>query len=396
MPYRFARRSHIVTESVFGEIMKYLQDPEIISFSGGFPASRSFPVKALEDAASKVFKEDGVNALQYSATGGYLPLRQWIADRYMKRIGLSVDPANILITTGSQQALDLIAKSFIDPGDDVIVEYPSYLGALQSLAVFEPIFHEVNLNEDGLDLDELKLCLDKYNPKLLYTVPNFQNPTGISYSKENRLKLCDLVKNQDLVIIEDDPYGELRYLGEELPLLKSLLPDQVILMGSFSKIISPGMRLGWVIAHPEIFDKLYNAKEASDLHASTLDQRIIYQYLSDNDLDAHLSRTKTFYAKQRQKMAEAMEIYFPKEVRVAASEGGMFFWVTLPKGISSTDLFFKAVEKKVLYVPGDPFYVSAKNMNTLRLNYTSANPDQIEEGILRLAEVFKEAIELSE
>lgn len=392
MSHRYARRSQKVSESIFTELIHYLEDPEFISFSGGFPSPNSFPIEALEKASTKVFKEDGANALQYSSTQGYYPLRKWIADRYLSRQNLVVNPEDILITTGSQQALDLISKTFLDPFDHVVVENPSYLGALQSLSMFEPIFHKVELLEDGLDLEELKIVLDTYHPKLLYVVPNFQNPTGISYSQAKREALVQLIQDYDVIVIEDDPYGELRYVGKDKSLLKSLCPQQVLLMGSFSKIISPGMRIGWVVSPQEINTRLFVAKEASDLHASTLDQRIIYQYLIDNNLDDKLSHTKAYYAHQRHLMLEAMKKYFPKEIKVAPSEGGMFFWVTLPKEVLAKTVFKKAIEHKVIFIPGDPFYVDAHNIHTLRLNYTSPKTEELEEGIKRLAAVFKEVL----
>ena len=392
MHYRFSKRSGQVSESFIAEMLKYIGDPEMISFSGGFPSPRSFPTEALEKAASAVLREEGEQALQYGPTQGYLPLRQWIAQRYKTRLGLDVDPEHILITTGSQQGLDLMAKIFLDPGDPVVLEFPSYLGAIQSFSLYEPQFHEIRLNEDGLDLEALETCFATHRPKLLYIVPNFQNPTGISYSRENRLALAELAKRYEVLILEDDPYGELRYEGESQRPLKALLPDQTILLGSFSKIISPGMRLGWMVANKDIIDYLSGVKEASDLQASSLDQMIIHRYLTDNDLDTQLDKTRAFYGHQRKVMLQAMKTYFPKEVHTVNSEGGMFFWVTLPNGLSALDLFYKAVEQKVIFVPGDPFYVTARNMNTLRLNYTSADPDRIVEGIRRLALVIREML----
>lgn len=392
MNYRFASRSKNIKDSIFTDILQYLQDPEFISFSGGFPAASSFPIEGLKEAAQAVLSEEGPQALQYSATEGYYPLRKWIADRYLKRSQLHVDPDDILITTGSQQALDLIGKTFLDVHDGVVIEYPSYLGAIHSLSMFEPDFYEITLHEDGLDLEELKHVLDTHLPKLIYVVPNFHNPTGISYSKEKRLALVELIKNYDVILVEDDPYGELRYVGEDKALIKALLPTQVILMGSFSKIIAPGLRLGWVVAPKGLNQALFNAKEASDLHASGLDQRIVYHYLSHHDFDAQLDSTKQFYAIQRQAMASAMEKYFPQEVHVASSEGGMFFWVTLPQPCLAKEALDLAIQHKVIFIPGDPFYVDPKEVNTLRLNYTSASLSQIEVGIQKLGLVFNQLI----
>lgn len=392
MSYRFARRSKDIKDSIFTDILQYLEDPEFISFSGGFPSVTSFPISAIEKAAVKVLQNDGAAALQYSSTEGHLPLRKWIAQRYLKRSNLEVDPNDILITTGSQQAIDLISKSFLDPNDHIVVEYPSYLGALQSFSMFEPVIHEVMLQEDGLDVEALQEILEKHDPKLLYVIPNFHNPTGISYSQEKRMALVELIKKHNILLIEDDPYGELRYVGEDKALLKALLPDQVILMGSFSKIISPGIRLGWVVAPKGMMKQLFNAKEASDLHASTLDQRIVTQYLMDNNLDDQLSLTRQNYAQKRAVMKMAMERFFPKEVIVSPSEGGMFFWITLPKHVLAQSALEAAIKEKVIFIPGNPFYVNPFNVHTLRLNYTSPTEEQILIGIERLADVFKALI----
>jgi 2-aminoadipate transaminase len=391
MNLRFARRAMLARKSFIREIFKVLGQHDMISFSGGFPNPTSFPVDGIKAAAVKVLDNDGANVLQYNTTEGYLPLRQYIADRYLKRFNLSVDPTEIMILSGSQQAFDLIAKVFVEVGDEVVVEKPAYLGALQSLGFFEPNFTQVDLTPNGLDLTQLSEVLAR-NPKLLYVVPNFQNPTGLTYSTENRQAIAKLLAQTDTVLIEDDPYGELRFKGRDHLPIKAYAGDQTILLGSFSKIVSPGMRLGWMVAPKVIMEKLIVAKQASDLHANYFAQRVLYQYLIDNDLDAHIATIKEMYRAQRETMLKAIKRYFDPSVLMTEPEGGMFLWVTLPNDISAMQLFDQAVIAKIVYVPGDPFYTSGKNRNTLRLNYTNSTSQEIEEGIQRLAVVINNAI----
>ena len=391
MNLRFARRALSARKSFIREIFKVLGQHDMISFSGGFPNPASFPVEGIKAAAIKVLDEDGANVLQYNTTEGYLPLREYIAARYLKRFNLSVDPAEIMILSGSQQAFDLIAKTFLEIEDEVVVENPAYLGALQSFGFFEPSFTQVELTPDGLNLDQLKTALAR-NPKLLYVVPNFQNPTGLTYSTENRQAVAQLVAQTDTILIEDDPYGELRFKGTDHLPIKSYLPDQTILLGSFSKVVSPGMRLGWLVAPKAILEKLVVAKQAADLHANYFAQRVLYQYLCDNDLDAHIATIKAMYYEQREAMVNAIKTYFDASVTMTEPEGGMFLWLTLPQEISAMKLFEQAVIAKIVYVPGDPFYTTGENRNTLRLNYTNSSPTEIDEGIQRLAAVINRAI----
>jgi len=389
MDYRFSKRSGRVEDSFIVEIFKYLQDKTMISFSGGFPNPDSFPVEALKQASQAVFKESGKQVLQYAQTEGYLPLRTFISQRYKERYDLDIPVEEILITSGSQQALDFIAKSFLDPGDKVLLEEPSYLGAIQTFNIYEADFITVELHEDGIDLVSLRRKLIQHQPKLIYVIPNYQNPSGVSYSEDNRKAFADIVSQFNVVVIEDDPYGELNFTDQIRTPLKSLLPDQVVLLGSFSKTIAPGLRLGWVCAPKAIHQKLFTAKEASDLHSSAFDQQLIHRYLTDNDYDAHIASIKTLYAQKKAKMMEAIDQVFPKSVHAYPCEGGMFLWIVLPKGLSSMDLFYEAVKEKVVFVPGDPFYVSRKDVNAFRLNFSNASESDIIEGIRRLAKVIE-------
>lgn len=393
MKPKFAERMEHVQKSFIREILKVTQNPEVISFAGGLPNPASFPVEEIAKATEKVLKADGKSVLQYSTTEGYLPLRQAIADRYMKRFGMKISPDEILITSGSQQALDLMGKVLLNKGDGVFLERPGYLGAIQAFSMFQPEFHTIELGKDGIDTKMLAEQVGKYSPKIFYAVTNFQNPSGLTYSRENREKVAQILKGSGTILVEDDPYGELRFMGEDTLPVKALLKEEGVLMGSFSKIVSPGMRLGWLCAGPEIMEKLIIAKQASDLQTNFFAQRVVYQYLCDNDLDEHISKIKKMYYAQRECMFSMIQKYFPPEISCTEPEGGMFMWVTLPEGMSSVELFNMASKVNVAFVPGDPFYVGETNTNTLRLNYTNSNEKEIEEGIKRLGEVIKKQLE---
>ncbi|OPY53783.1 MAG: Aspartate aminotransferase [Methanosaeta sp. PtaU1.Bin060] len=388
MPHQFADRMLHAHKSFVREILKVTEDPEVISFAGGLPNPRYFPVKEVAEATQRVLSECGEVALQYSTTEGYLPLREMIARRYARR-GLKVDPAEIMITNGSQQGIDLLAKAFLNNGDGIIVERPTYLAAIQSFGLFEPRFLSVPLQEDGADPQALEETLSKNDPKLFYSVPNFQNPTGITYSEEKRRATADALEGRGTVFIEDNPYGELRFMGEEKPSMRSYLGEDSVLLGSFSKIVSPGIRLGWVCACPEIMEKLIIAKQAADLHSNYLCQRIVHRYLSDNDIEKHISRIREAYGSQRDHMVGMMEECFPEGVSFTRPEGGMFIWATLPESMSSLDLLHEASKDKVAFVPGQAFYADGSGKNTMRLNYSNCDKDRITEGVERLARAIK-------
>ncbi len=377
-----------VHKSFVREILKVTEDPEIISFAGGLPNPRCFPVREFADAAQKVLSDCGEAALQYATSEGYLPLRQMIAQRYARQ-GLKVSPSEILITNGSQQGLDLLGKAFLNKGDGIIVERPTYLAAIQSFGLFEPRFHSVPLHEDGADPEVLKRALNQDRTKLFYAVPNFQNPTGITYSREIRRAVAEELLGRNTVFIEDNPYGELRFIGEDKPSMRTFLGDDCVLLGSFSKIVSPGIRLGWLAACPEIMERLIVAKQASDLHSNYLCQRIVHQYLQDNDLERHITRIRKVYKDQRDLMVQMIEECFPENVCFTRPEGGMFLWVTLPEEMSSIELFNLAIKEKVAFVPGEAFYANGGGTNTLRLNFSNSNEEKISVGVARLAKVIK-------
>ncbi len=393
MKVPFARRIEHVHRSFIREILHFAADPDIISFAGGLPNPDLFPIAALEKAGTAVLREDGRDALQYSTSEGYLPLRRFIAQRYKKTQNLDIAPEEIIITTGSQQGIDLVAKVFLNEGDGVIIEEPGYLGAIQALSFFMPAFHPVSLLDDGVDIDRLEQVLGNGAPRLYYTVSNFQNPSGISYSEEKRRQVAELLKEHPIVLLEDNPYGELRFIGDDVPLIKSFLGDQALLLGSFSKIVAPSLRLGWICGAQEIMDRIIVPKQAADLHTNYLSQRTLHRYLMDNDLDAHIRAITRCYRTQRDAMVDVIERQFPEEVSFTKPEGGMFLWVTLPEGCSAMELFRKALEENVAFVPGEAFHLKGRGANTLRLNYSNVNVTKIEEGMRRLARIIKESLE---
>lgn len=388
----FADRMKTTPKSFIREILKVTQKPEVISFAGGLPNPGFFPVEEIASASAEVLAKDGRNALQYSTTEGYLPLREFIAERYLRKSGLKIEPDEILITNGSQQGLDLIGKVFLNKGDGVVIERPGYLGAIQAFSIFEAKFQSVPLLDDGIDTDLLeKALLD--NAKLLYTVPNFQNPSGITYSRKKRKDVADILEKRNVACVEDNPYGELRFAGEELPSIRNYL-DNTILLGSFSKIVAPGLRLGWICAGKEIMEKLIVAKQATDLHSNYLSQRIVHKYLMDNDIDEHIMKIRSAYRKRRDVMTAMMAEYFPEEIKYTKPEGGMFLWVTLPERVSSLNLFELAAKENVAFVPGNAFYIDGDSRNnTLRLNFSNSDEEQIEEGVKRLARCLERLLE---
>ena len=375
--------------SFIREILKVTQNPEIISFAGGLPNPISFQQEELKISMNRIADKYGAKIYQYSTTLGLDSLRQYIVDRYKKNWSMDITIDNVIITTGSQQALDLIGKVFVDEGDCVMVEKPSYLGLLQAFCMYRANFVQTKLNDDGLDIEDLKKTLSAYNPKVAYLIPNFQNPTGLTYSKENREKVFECIKDKDMILIQDDPYGELRFENDEkIPYIGMNKSDKNIYLGSFSKIVTPGMRLGYVIAHKEIIKQLETAKQASDLHSNIFGQYLIADYLLNNDLDKHIEKITQLYKTQANAMVDAMKEYFPSNVKFTIPKGGMFTWVTLDEDADVLDVFNKAIEKKVAFVPGHPFYVNPDKVNTLRLNYTNADVETIRTGIKRLSEVL--------
>ncbi len=369
-------------------ILKAASDPNVTSFAGGLPNPISFPQEDLMASMERVVSEQGASAFQYSVTAGIPELRRWIADRYNHRFGTDYTEDDVLITTGSQQILDLLGKTLLDKGDGVIVEKPTYLAAIQAFAMQQPIFHQVELTDEGLNIDELNEALDK-GAKMIYMIPNFQNPTGLTYSARGRELVREALKDRNIVVVEDDPYGELRFEGDSLPYIGGTALPHGVIMGSFSKTVTPGMRVGYLLTKDhELLRNLSIAKEAADLHTNVFAQYVIVDYLEHHDLDEHLVKIRDLYRTQAKAMTDAMEEFFPESVQFTKPEGGMFLWATLPEGIRSMDLFPKALEQNVAFVPGDPFYPEPGAYSTMRLNFTNADEETIRDGIKRLADVL--------
>jgi len=377
-----------IPKSFVREILKVTQDPEIISFAGGLPNPRFFPTREIAEAAANALAEANGSALQYGTTEGYAPLREYIADRYRRNEGLNVTADEILITNGSQQGLDLIGKAFLDKQDAIVIEQPGYLGAIQAFSAYEPRFHSVPLQADGVDIDRLAEVLRTHRVKFFHTVINFQNPSGISYSESKRAALADVLKPRDTPLIEDDPYKELHFEATTRSSMRKWLGDRAVLLGSFSKIVAPGLRMGWVCAARETMEKLVVAKQASDLHSNSFCQRMLHRYLVRHDIDRHIATIRAAYKRQKETMLAAVEACFPAEISVTRPEGGMFVWATLPPRLSAIELFEHAVREKVVFVPGTPFFVDGGGTHNMRLNFSNADENKIDEGIARLGRII--------
>ena len=397
---RYALRTKSVTSSQIRELLKVIQKPGMISFGGGLPAPDVFPVQRFQESCHKVLTEQAASALQYGETEGYRPLRDLIANN-MARYGIKAQVENVLITSGSQQALDLIGKLFINAGDRVLVEAPTYLGALQAFNVYGAEYVSVPIDENGLRTDLLEKPL-RSGPKFMYVLPNFQNPAGTTLSEGRRHELVLLADKYGIPIIEDDPYGQLRYEGEHLPSLvvldrENLRRDDgysignVIYLSTFSKTLAPGLRLGWIVAPPEVISKLAQLKQGADLHTSTFTQFVAYEVARDGFLDKHVKLIRKIYGERRDVMLQALKEFFPPEVTWTHPKGGLFLWVTLPAGIDIQALFKSAIEQNVAFVPGDSFYANdpQEGSRHMRLNFSNAAPEQIREGIRRLAAAVK-------
>ena len=383
--WQFSERASQLQSSFIREILKITQRPEIISFAGGLPSPLTFPVERMKASYDKVLSENGKVALQYGPTDGYAPLRAWIADS-LSNEGARIAPEQILMTSGSQQALDLLGKVLIDEGSRVLVETPSYLGALQAFSVYRPEFASVDTDDDGLVPSSIDAVAE--GARLLYALPNFQNPTGRSLSVARRVELVETCSRLGLPLIEDDPYGALSYKGAPFPKMLSMNPDGVIYMGSFSKVLTPGIRLGYVCAPLPLVRRLELAKQAADLHTAQLTQMVVYDVIKDGFLDQHIPTIRTLYGNQCQAMLDAMDAFFPEGVTWTRPEGGMFIWVTLPKKIDAMKLLDQAIAAKVAFVPGAPFYANAPETHTMRLSFVTVPPERIREGIAILGKLI--------
>jgi 2-aminoadipate transaminase len=383
--WQFSQRAQQLQSSAIREILKITVRPEIISFAGGLPSPATFPVERMRAAFDSVLSREGKVALQYGPTDGYAPLREWIANS-LSINGAKIVPEQVLLVSGSQQGLDLLGKVLIDEGSKVLVETPSYLGALQAFSMYGPEFVSVPTDDSGL----LPEALDTIGQgaRLLYALPNFQNPTGRTLSVERRTTLVEACARLGLPLIEDDPYGALSYRGDPLPKMVTMNPGGVIYMGSFSKVLTPGIRLGYVVAPVPLIRKLEQAKQAADLHTAQLTQMVVYEAIKDGFLTEHIPTIRKLYADQCQAMLDALKEFFPAGTSWTKPEGGMFIWATLPKHIDSMKLLDEAVEQKVAFVPGAPFYANAPEHNTLRLSFVTVPPEKIREGVATLGKLI--------
>ncbi len=394
MAVKFADRMGKVEGSAIRELLKLTARPEVISFAGGMPAPELFPVEEMKKVSVAVLEEQGQVALQYTTTEGYLPLREKIADRMNKTLKTNVGPDDILMTSGSQQGLDFSGKVFIDKGDVILCESPSYMGALNAMKAYEPQFIEINTDNDGMIMEDLeKVLASNDRVKMIYVIPDFQNPSGRTWPLERRLKFMEIINKYEIPVVEDNPYGELRFDGESLPSLKSLdTKGLVIYLGTFSKIFCPGYRLGWTCASPKILEKFNICKQGADLQASTISQMEVNKFMDMYDLDEHVEKIKACYVKRRDIMLQTMKEEFPESVEFTHPQGGLFTWVTFPEGIDAGEMAKKCLEKNVAYVPGASFYPNGGVYNTCRLNYSNMPEEKIVEGIKRMGEVLREEL----
>ena len=401
---RYAQRTQRMQSSAVRELLKLTERPEMISFAGGLPAPEVFPVDRFQEACQSILGQRGPQALQYSSTEGYRPLREMIA-RHTARYGIHVEPENILITSGSQQALDLIGKIFINPGDRLLVEKPTYVGALQAWNAYQAEYITIALDDEGMQTDELEAAL-RVGPKFIYVLPNFHNPAGVTLARERRQRLVELADRYGVPLIEDDPYGQLRYEGEHLPPLVVLdrqlqgregvpYSGNVLYLSTFSKTLAPGLRLGWVVAPAEVIQRLVQAKQGADLHTSTLAQMIAFEVARGGFLDRHVRCLRTVYRERRDAMVAALRRSVPTDVHWTTPQGGLFLWVTLPEPLDAAALLQAAIAEHVAFVPGAAFFADGTGQHTFRLNFSNASPARIQEGIRRLGTVLGRALAAS-
>ena len=394
----FSDRAKELRASEVRELLKLLQVPDMISFAGGFPNPETFPAELIREIVNDVLKKDGPQALQYGITEGYMPLREAVADRMIKK-GMRVTKDNIVIVSGSQQVIDLTGKIFIDPKDTVVVTAPTYLTALTGWAVYQTTFESIPIDADNMRMDIFEERMKKFAkrsnpPVLVYALPNFQNPAGVTMPEKNRRRLVDLASDYDFLILEDDPYGELRYRGEHIPAIKSFDDEgRVIYMSTFSKILAPGLRVGWVVADEEILRKLVIAKQSADVCANVLGQRIAHEYIVRGYIDPQIEKIRKIYSRKMDLMLKGMDEFMPEGISWVEPDGGMFIWVELPESMDSADLLKKALKKRVAFVTGKAFFADPRDGTTsMRLNFTHPSDEMITEGLRRLGSVLNQEI----
>ena len=397
----YSDRAGKMRKSVIRELLKVTQDPEIISFAGGLPNPKSFPISDIESCIHEVLKNHGKTALQYGTTQGLRELREAIAERSYKE-GMDISADDVIIMSGSQQALDTVGKLFLNPGDTALCGLPTYLGGINAFRSYEANLEGIPLDGDGMQIDVLEETLKKLRrneifPKFVYVVPTFQNPAGVIMPESRRKKLIDIANEYELFIVEDDPYGKLRYDANHIKPIKAFDDiGSVIYMSTFSKILSPGFRLAWTIANPEATRKMIICKQALDLCTNTFTQFITLEFIKRGSLDLHIMKLCEMYKPKRDTMIEAMEKYFPDGYTCHKPKGGMFAWVTLPEGIDTEVMFLDAIKEKVAYVHGKAFHVDGGGARSMRLNFSYSTDEQLDEGMKRLGSVIKKKLEKQE
>jgi len=374
--------------SIIRDILKVTSKPGVISFAGGLPAPELFPLDTIEKIASDVLKEVGPNAIQYSLSSGLLPFRALLAQRASARASKS-EMKNILITSGAQQGIEIVSRAFISPGDYIMIENPTFLSALQVFDYYQARYQTIDMDDEGMIIDQVEAHLKKNRPKLIYSISDFQNPTGITMSLERRKELVRLAAKYEVPIIDDNPYSELRFTDKSLPTLKSLGGDGVIALRTFSKLVAPGFRVGWMNGPSAVMTQFEKVKQSIDMHANTFGQYILYEFVKRGHLEPHLEKARSDYKEKRDVMLKMLKETFPPEISWPIPDGGMFFWLTLPENMSSRELLPKAVEQKVAYVYGGPFFAEGGGENMMRLNFSNTTHEKIEIGISRLAKLFK-------
>ncbi len=394
MNYPYARRVSLLKSSDIRELLKVTENRDVISFGGGLPAPELFPLEEIKAISALVLEEEGFEALQYSTTEGYGPLRQWIADRMNKTQGTAFEKDDILITNGSQQALDLTGKVFLDEGDVVLCESPTYLAAISAFKAYCCAFEEIPTDEEGMIPEALDTALaNTPKAKLIYVVPNFQNPSGRTWSLLRRKMLYEIAAKYQVVIIEDNPYGELRFEGEDILSIKSFdETGSVLCLGTFSKTFCPGYRIGWVAGERQVIEKYVQAKQGADLQCNTLSQREIARYLEVYDIDKHIAKIKETYRHRRNLAIRTMEEFFPAGVRFTRPQGGLFLWVELPDHVNARDVLVESMKQDVVFVPGGSFFPNGGNENTMRINFSNMPDDRLVSGLRILGKVLSASI----
>jgi len=395
----FSKRTQAMKASEIRELLKLVTSADIISFAGGLPNPATFPAEELADVCQTVLRENKEKALQYGTTEGVLLLREEICKRLKRTIDLDALPENVAITSGSQQGLDLLGKMFIDPGDAIVVEAPSYLGAVGAFKSYEPNFVAIELDDDGMKVDLLEEQLQNLKkrfvvPKFVYVVPTFQNPTGVTMSDSRRNKLVDLSHEYDFIMIEDSPYENLRYAGEPTKPLIAKAPERTLNLGTFSKIFAPGFRIAWALGPSELIRKMVISKQSADLCTSPFSQYLLAEYMGRDLLDPHIEEIKVLYSRKRDIMLKALDEHMPDDIQWTRPEGGLFLWVRAPSYVDTKDMFLRAIEQKVAYVTGTAFYGDGRGTNEMRLNFSFETDERIGIGVERLADVLREEMKL--